>query len=207
MGPSLQPRSAPLVDDLECRRRGALLSKHAELATAIDYRLSRDHWRGFTRFLTASRSAGRTTAPSGHCGGAALGGKRWLFAFWAGGLRRFGLTLMDDDLAVPVGPEPGCAQDPCEVGIVRRLAHREIAPLLSDENSSGDGTLIKGEPWCASGSSTMANASMKSLQPKAKQEAAGPGGGRDDPPARPPTSETGSTETKPEIAPMTPPKP
>ena len=76
------------------------------------------------------------------------------------------------------------------------LAHREIAPLLSDEHFSVDGTLIKA--W----------ASMKSFQPKPEQEAAEPGdGGPDDPPAPPAASATEPTETKPEPAPMTPPKP
>ncbi|WP_145111403.1 IS5 family transposase [Cereibacter sediminicola] len=75
------------------------------------------------------------------------------------------------------------------------LAHREIAPLLSDEHFSVDGTLIKA--W----------ASVKSFQPKPEQEAAEPGGGPDDPPAPPPAAEAEPTETKPETAPMTPPKP
>ncbi|PTR09216.1 transposase, partial [Cereibacter azotoformans] len=75
------------------------------------------------------------------------------------------------------------------------LSHCEIAPLLSDEHFSVDGTLIKA--W----------ASMKSFQPKPEQEAAEPGGGPDDPPAPPPSAEAEPTETKPEPAPMTPPKP
>ncbi|ULB09631.1 IS5-like element ISRhsp7 family transposase [Cereibacter azotoformans] len=74
------------------------------------------------------------------------------------------------------------------------LAHCEIAPLLSDEHFSVDGTLIKA--W----------ASVKSFQPKPEQEAAEPGGGPDDPPAPPPSAEAEPTETKPEPAPMTPPK-
>ena len=50
------------------------------------------------------------------------------------------------------------------------LAHREVAPLLSDDHFSVDGTLIKA--W----------ASMKSFQPKAKD--APPDKGPGDPPAR-----------------------
>ena len=46
------------------------------------------------------------------------------------------------------------------------LAHREVEPLLSDAHFSVDGTLVKGEPWRATGSSSMANASMQSFQPK-----------------------------------------
>ena len=47
------------------------------------------------------------------------------------------------------------------------LAHREVAPLLSDNHVLVVGTLVKGEPGCAICSSTLANASMKSFQPKA----------------------------------------
>jgi len=55
------------------------------------------------------------------------------------------------------------------------LAHREVAPLLSDEHFSVDGTLVKA--WV----------SMKSFQPK--PEAASPGGVRPDdpPPPQPPS--------------------
>ena len=66
------------------------------------------------------------------------------------------------------------------------LAHREIAPLLSDDHFSVDGTLIKA--W----------ASVKSFQPRPEQEAAERDGGPDDPPAPPPASDTEPTETKPE---------
>ena len=73
------------------------------------------------------------------------------------------------------------------------LAHREVAPLLSDDHFSVDGTLIKA--W----------ASMKSFKPKAEDtppDNEGPG----DPPAHgdaPAVSpDTPTTETDPEIAPM-----
>ncbi len=69
------------------------------------------------------------------------------------------------------------------------LAHREVAPLLSDEHFSVDGTLVKA--W----------ASMKSFQPKttvAPPDGDGPG----DPPA-PDTSPVNQAEpTKPETNPM-----
>ena len=52
------------------------------------------------------------------------------------------------------------------------LAHREVAPLLSDEHFSVDGTLIKA--W----------ASMKSFQPKAEAAPPDAAGGPDDPPCR-----------------------
>jgi transposase len=68
------------------------------------------------------------------------------------------------------------------------LAHREIAPLLSDEHFSVDGTLVKA--W----------ASMKSFQPKAAATPpddpdadGGPGG----PPAPPPDDAPGQPETEP----------
>ena len=70
------------------------------------------------------------------------------------------------------------------------LAHREVAPLLSDEHFSVDGTLIKA--W----------ASMKSFQPKAEgapPDDKGPG----DPPRLPPTIMTISpTQSEPETEPM-----
>ena len=69
------------------------------------------------------------------------------------------------------------------------LAHREVAPLLSDEHFSVDGTLIKA--W----------ASMKSFQPKA--EAAPPDDdGPGDPPAPDTTPETAPSETPAETDPM-----
>ena len=58
------------------------------------------------------------------------------------------------------------------------LAHREVAPLLSDEHFSVDGTLIKA--W----------ASMKSFQPKADAAPPGDGGGPGDPPPPPPSPAT-----------------
>ena len=73
------------------------------------------------------------------------------------------------------------------------LAHREVAPLLSDEHFSVDGTLIKA--W----------ASMKSFQPKAGRQhrptrASGPG----DPPCRPHRRRPRPAHLpKPETAPMT----
>ena len=64
------------------------------------------------------------------------------------------------------------------------LAHREVAPLLSDEHFSVDGTLVKA--W----------ASMKSFQPKADiapPDDEGPG----DPPASDTTPDTAASETDP----------
>jgi len=46
------------------------------------------------------------------------------------------------------------------------VAHPEVRRQMSRDHFSVDGTLIDGEPLCAIGSSTMANASMKSFRPK-----------------------------------------
>ncbi len=70
------------------------------------------------------------------------------------------------------------------------LAHREVAPLLSDDHFSVDGTLVKA--W----------ASMKSFQPKAAPPKAdgpsdGPGGDDPgDPPPQNPASDTPTTEAE-----------
>ncbi len=69
------------------------------------------------------------------------------------------------------------------------LAHREVAPLLSDEHFSVDGTLVKA--W----------ASMKSFQPKAEASPPdddGPG----DPPAPDTTPETEPSDSPAETDPM-----
>ncbi|MEO6298419.1 MAG: IS5 family transposase [Paracoccaceae bacterium] len=69
------------------------------------------------------------------------------------------------------------------------LAHREVAPLLSDEHFSVDGTLVKA--W----------ASMKSFQPKAEsapKDDEGPG----DPPAPDSAPENQAAETQTETDPM-----
>jgi len=71
------------------------------------------------------------------------------------------------------------------------LAHREVAPLLSDEHFSVDGTLVKA--W----------ASMKSFQPKAED----PPPGEDSGPGDPPSTRTADLPDQPqpetETTPMT----
>jgi transposase len=69
------------------------------------------------------------------------------------------------------------------------LAHREVAPLLSDEHFSVDGTLVKA--W----------ASMKSFQPR--PEGGPPGGdGPGEPPGNADPDDADSSSTTPETAPM-----
>jgi hypothetical protein len=76
------------------------------------------------------------------------------------------------------------------------LAHREVAPLLSDEHFSVDGTLVKA--W----------ASMKSFQPKPQPAPPGDGDEPDDPPPPPPAADAETpVQPNPEIAPMTTAKP
>jgi transposase len=67
------------------------------------------------------------------------------------------------------------------------LAHRKVAPLLSDDHFSVDGTLIKA--W----------ASVKSFQPKSQAASSGDGDDHDDPPLSPnaPHKQAGATMTAP----------
>ena len=74
------------------------------------------------------------------------------------------------------------------------LAHREVAPLLSDEHFSVDGTLVKA--W----------ASMKSFQPK-PQDAPPDGGGPGDPPAAAPAERRAAPTSRPETTQRPPPNP
>jgi len=81
------------------------------------------------------------------------------------------------------------------------LAHREVALLLSDEHVPVDGTLVKAEPGCATGSGTHANAPMKSFQPKDDGAPPDDDGGPDNPPAADPDNLL--EQSQPETAPMT----
>jgi transposase len=73
-------RIAPLVDNLEewMRTERARLSRHAEVAKAIDYMLKR--WRAFTRFLDDGRICLSNNAAERALRGIALGRRSWLFA-------------------------------------------------------------------------------------------------------------------------------
>jgi transposase len=75
-----QERSAPLVAALEawmCEERRKL-SRHSEVAGAIDYMLKR--WASFTRFLEDGRTCLTNNAAERALRGLALGRKAWLFA-------------------------------------------------------------------------------------------------------------------------------
>jgi transposase len=73
-------RIAPLVVELESwmRAERARLSRHAEVARAIDYMLKR--WAAFTRFLGDGRICLSNNAAERALRGIAIGRKNWLFA-------------------------------------------------------------------------------------------------------------------------------
>lgn len=75
-----QHQVAPLVSDLETwmRRERAKLSRHAEVAKAMDYMLKR--WATFSRFLTDGRICLTNNAAERALRGVALGRRSWLFA-------------------------------------------------------------------------------------------------------------------------------
>src|SRR5829696_7620597 len=73
-------RTVLLVDDLEAwmRTERARLSRHAEVAKALDYMLKR--WAAFARFLDDGRICLSNNAAERALRGIALGRKAWLFA-------------------------------------------------------------------------------------------------------------------------------
>ena len=75
-----QTRVAPLVASLEqwMRAERGRLSRHADVAKAMDYMLKR--WQAFTRFLYDGRICLTNNAAERALRGVALGRKSWLFA-------------------------------------------------------------------------------------------------------------------------------
>ena len=73
-------RIAPLVSELESwmRNERARLSRHADVAKAMDYMLKR--WAAFTRFLGDGRICLTNNAAERALRGIAIGRKNWLFA-------------------------------------------------------------------------------------------------------------------------------
>ena len=73
-------RTAPLVSELEVwmRNERGKLSRHSEVAKAMDYMLKR--WAAFTRFLADGRICLTNNAAERELRGIALGRKAWLFA-------------------------------------------------------------------------------------------------------------------------------
>ena len=75
-----QVQVAPLVASLEAWMRGerGRLSRHADVAKAMDYMLKR--WVAFTRFLADGRICLTNNAAERELRGVALGRRAWLFA-------------------------------------------------------------------------------------------------------------------------------
>jgi hypothetical protein len=75
-----QRHAAPLVGELETwmRRERARLSRHNEVAKAMDYMLKR--WPAFTRFLEDGRICLTNNAAERALRGIAVGRRSWLFA-------------------------------------------------------------------------------------------------------------------------------
>jgi transposase len=75
-----QDRIRPLVDEFErwMRTERARLSRHADIAKAMDYMLKR--WPAFTRFLEDGRICLSNNAAERALRGIALGRRAWLFA-------------------------------------------------------------------------------------------------------------------------------
>ena len=73
-------RIAPLVAEFDSWMRGerARLSRHADVAKAMDYMLKR--WAAFTRFLSDGRICLTNNAAERALRGIAIGRKNWLFA-------------------------------------------------------------------------------------------------------------------------------
>jgi len=86
-----QERSAPLVAAFEgwMRAERAKLSRHAAVAKAIDYMVTR--WEAFTRFLEDGRICLSNNAAERALRGLALGRKSWLFAGSGRGAERAAL--------------------------------------------------------------------------------------------------------------------
>lgn len=77
-----QRLSRPLVDSLHdwmLAERG-LMSKHADVAKAINYMFEKNRWTAFTRFLEDGRVCLTNNAAERALRGVALGRKAWLFA-------------------------------------------------------------------------------------------------------------------------------
>ncbi|MFM2045111.1 MAG: hypothetical protein RLY86_3687 [Pseudomonadota bacterium] len=75
-----QEKAKPLVDALEIwmRDHRAAMSRHAPVAKALDYMLTR--WGRFTRFLTDGRICLTNNAAERALRGVALGRRAWMFA-------------------------------------------------------------------------------------------------------------------------------
>jgi transposase len=120
-----QQRIKPIVAELESwmRRERARLSRHAELAKAIDYMLKR--WPSFTRFLDNGRVCATNNAAERALRGIAIGRKAWLFAGSdRGGERAAAMfTLIETAKLNGVDPQAWLAD------VLRRIADHPASQL------------------------------------------------------------------------------
>jgi hypothetical protein len=125
-----QERSAPLVAALQgwMRTQRAKLSRHAAVAQAIDYMLTR--WEAFTRFLDDGRICLSNNAAERALRGLALGRKSWLFTGSERGAERAALmyTLIQTAKLNDVDPQAWLAD--VLARIAEHPAHRldELLP-------------------------------------------------------------------------------
>ena len=124
-----QERSAALVATLEAwmRAERAKLSRHAAVAKAMDYMLTR--WQAFTRFLDDGRICLTNNAAERALRGLALGRKSWLFAGSERGAERTALmyTLIQTAKLNDVDPQAWLAD------VLARIANTpqtQLAELL-----------------------------------------------------------------------------
>ena len=131
-----QERSVAVLADLEdwMRTERARLSRHAPVAKAMDYMLTR--WEGFARFTTDGRICLSNNAAERAIRGLALGRKSWLFAGSDRGADRcaFMLTLIATAKLNDVDPQAWLA---------------DVLARIADTPQSRLGELL---PWNWSGS-------------------------------------------------------
>jgi transposase len=120
-------RSAPLAAALEewMRTERGKLSRHAAVAKAIDYMLTR--WPAFTRFLNDGRICLTNNAAERALRGLALGRKSWLFAGSQRGADRAAVmyTLIQTAKLSDVDPQAWLAD------VLARIADLPIADLAA----------------------------------------------------------------------------
>ena len=120
-------RSAPLTAALEewMRAERAKLSRHAAVAKAIDYMLTR--WPAFTRFLEDGRICLTNNAAERALRGLALGRKSWLFAGSERGAERAAImyTLIQTAKLNDVDPQAWLAD------VLARIADHPVADLAA----------------------------------------------------------------------------
>jgi transposase len=118
---------APLVEAFEAwmRTERAKLSRHAEVAKAMDYMLKR--WTAFTRFLADGRICLSNNAAERALRGIALGRKAWLFAGSERGGERAAImyTLIQSAKLNDVDPQVWLAD------VLARIADHPITDLAA----------------------------------------------------------------------------